>query len=63
MSTATCSNPDCPEQGVAKTVGFALQPTDVVVCGECGRPCDITDAEPEPPPNQIDNTLPEPETP
>lgn len=37
--TATCTNPACTEDGIAKTCDVALDPGEVVVCGECQQTC------------------------
>jgi len=56
--TATCTHDGCPERGIAKAVTITLSEGDVIHCGHCGQPCDLTEQEPPP---EIDNTLPTPE--
>jgi len=45
--TATCQTGDCPEQGIGKTVTITLDEGDVIHCGHCGHPCDLT-GDPDP---------------
>lgn len=48
--TATCVNPDCTENGIAKGMlpGATLPPGTVIWCGECGQECQIAGAAPDP---------------
>lgn len=48
---ATCTNPECPENGIAKPGEFDAAPEAEFVCGYCQQPCTIElDVTPPPPP-------------
>jgi hypothetical protein len=40
--TATCTNDDCSQIGIAKG-GLDPDPPDEVICGTCQEPCTIDD--------------------
>jgi hypothetical protein len=43
MMYATCVTDECSEQNVAKDMEVRLQPDEMVVCGVCGQPCELTE--------------------
>ena len=44
--TATCTNADCPEQGIGKAIYITLGPDEQVMCGACSQPCELTEGTP-----------------
>lgn len=45
--TATCVNPDCTENGIAKGMapGTTIPPGVVIRCGECGEVCEMSESD------------------
>ena len=50
--TATCTNPECSENGIAKGMapGTTIPPGIIIRCGVCGSECTMAEAVPEPEP-------------
>lgn len=40
-AAAVCFNPDCPEQDIAKTACHFEKLPGCILCGACGRPCEL----------------------
>lgn len=38
---ATCTNGSCTQQGVRCEGEVYLLPSEVVICGSCGEPCEV----------------------
>jgi hypothetical protein len=60
-ATAACTNTECTEYEVPKDLSMMPPGYKPILCGACGEEI-FVDAEPEPEPPVIDNTLPAPET-
>lgn len=45
--TVTCTNAECTENGIPKGMapGTTLPPSVVIFCGECGSPCEMSEAD------------------
>lgn len=55
-TTAQCENTECPEYGVPKDMSLIPPGYSPVFCGACGDEITAGDS---PPPDQINNELPE----
>lgn len=43
MKEATCRNVECSQHALAVPVDVALDDAEDVFCGQCQKPCDLTD--------------------